>query len=492
MAPPKTYRDYDSFDAYVDNILLKRSSKEGMFAVWNQECADTEALIALLRLYRDQLKKEGASEELLKRVGRYSGLIYGVRTAGTHETMKQMLKAASDFNRFLQSDAGNGVNHFSRILRLASQRGNDLAQVGSGFRALSKGLELGLELDPDKLYTGPGCERNKVSGLLPEEEIVREKNADKKAAPGSWVKRPENRKYYEMHQNYAPGKEIDKLSIPELEALDQNEAQLPEVQTAGVENNAMSRPAKDWIVQFQTTHDVYEARRDPQGNKIPRTDWLLRLLAVRSLVGAEPGDKSFYRKSISFQAVKQRAEELAREPEVKSFLDNLKRKPSAYASTMENARKGTGSGLDRMVKLYVAANGLAPQGKLMKRYLPSAEQRVDCQKYVLKNKAEKREDKLDCVSQIIASRLAVSARRGGLTGMDDRMKNAPDSEAFAQCRKLTRDALEKLAPAELGSLLTVAQAGHGGKMLERFTALTRIDAQNWQGKVREQQGPRIE
>ena len=44
--------------------------------------------------------------------------------------------------------------------------------------------------------------------------------------------------------------------------------------------------------------------------------------------------------------------------------------------------------------------------------------------------------------------------------------------------------------------LTVAldkpQAGHGGKMLERFTALTRIDAQNWQDKVREQQGPRIE
>lgn len=56
MAPPKTYQNYDSFDAYVDSILLKRNSKEGMFAVWNQECADTEALIVLLRLYRDQLR----------------------------------------------------------------------------------------------------------------------------------------------------------------------------------------------------------------------------------------------------------------------------------------------------------------------------------------------------------------------------------------------------------------------------------------------------
>ncbi len=65
MAPSKTYKDYASFDAYVDGILMKRSSGEGMFAVWNQQSADAESLIPLLRRYADRLEKEKCTSEAL-------------------------------------------------------------------------------------------------------------------------------------------------------------------------------------------------------------------------------------------------------------------------------------------------------------------------------------------------------------------------------------------------------------------------------------------
>ncbi len=66
------------------------------------------------------------------------------------------------------------------------------------------------------------------------------------------------------------------------------------------------------------------------------------------------------------------------------------------------------------------------------------------------------------------------------------------AEDFSQCRDLARAELNKLRPAELRSLQELAKSGHGGKMLERFSAMTQINAQNWRDKAREQQEPRIE
>ena len=445
MAPPKTFRDYISFDAYADSIFLKREGRTGMFGLATQESADAEIIINLLRRYSTQLEKERAPQALIDQIRSFAGTLYSVKAAGKPEHMKKALTQLKNFNLFLQSDVGSGVNHYSRLLRLAKEKGFELAQIGRGFRSITESLELGLTLDQEDVRDGPETQPYKVGELLPAEEIV---------------------------------------PAPE-------EQPLQPLRQRAVVNRTLEKPAKDWIKQFQTTNDIYELRRDQAGNPVPKTDWLLRLLAVRSLVNARPGDKSFHTTMLSLQQIDQRAALLAQDPDMQAFLRDVK-SPDYYTSVLEAAKKGTGSGLDTKLKRYFAFFGMAPRGELMTRYLPSAELRVDCQKYVLKNKAEKREDKLDCVSQIIASRLTVGARRGGLTGMDDRMKNAPDSEAFAQCRKLTRDALEKLAPAELGSLLNLSQAGHGGKMLQRFTALTRIDAQNWQDKVREQQGPRIE
>ena len=34
---PRTAKDYESFDAYVSSILLKRDNREGMFAGWTQD-----------------------------------------------------------------------------------------------------------------------------------------------------------------------------------------------------------------------------------------------------------------------------------------------------------------------------------------------------------------------------------------------------------------------------------------------------------------------
>lgn len=122
-----------------------------MFAVRNQQSADAESLIPLLRRYADRLEKEKCTSEALpEKIMKYADLIYKPKAAQTHKQMKQVLTALSDFNTFLQSDAGNGVNHFSRLLRMASMDGYDLAQVSSGFRSFSESLELGLELDPTR------------------------------------------------------------------------------------------------------------------------------------------------------------------------------------------------------------------------------------------------------------------------------------------------------------------------------------------------------
>ena len=439
MAPPKTFRDYISFDAYADSIFLKREGRTGMFGLATQESADAEIIINLLRRYSTQLEKERAPQALIDQIRSFAGTLYSVKAAEKPEHMKKALTSLKNFDLFLQSDVGSGVNHYSRLLRLAKEKGFELAQIGRGFRSITDSLELGLTLDQEDVRDGPETEPYKVSELLPAEEVV---------------------------------------PAPE-------EQPLQPLRQRAVVNRTLEKPAKDWIKQFQTTNDIYELRRDQAGNPVPKTDWLLRLLAVRSLVNARPGDKSFYQRPLSLRDINTRAEALANDPDMKDFLESVRKKSAVYEATMQYARKGTGSGLDSWVKKYMAVNGLAPRGELMSRYLPSAELRVDGMKVLLKKRNAELPDKLDCVSQIIAARLTVDARRGGFTGMDERMKNAPASEDFIQCRDLAKRALEKLNPGQINRLLEVARDGHGGKMLERFSEMTQINAQNWRERANE-------
>ncbi|MBR7011049.1 MAG: hypothetical protein IKI02_09100 [Oscillospiraceae bacterium] len=324
-----------------------------------------------------------------------------------------------------------------------------------------------------------------MNELLPDEETFREKEEDRQAAPGTWIQRPEKRREYKYYRDYSEQNDIDTNQDldSEEDASEDGSEHLDEPQFISAEERALSKTAKDWIRQFQSTHDRYEARRDQQGNRIPKTDWLLRLLAVRSLVNARPGDKSFYGRMLSIEDVNRRAEALAQDPDMRKFLESLKASPAVYASAVEYAEKGAGSGLDTWVKKYMAVKGLAPTGMLMARYLPSAELRVDAMKVLLKKRGTSPENRLDFVSQIVASRLTLDARRGGFTGMDERMKEAPGSEDFMQCRDAAKAALEKLSPNQLNGLLRKAQEGHGGKLLESFSELTGVNAANWRDQA---------
>ena len=86
---PKTAKDYESFDAYVSSILLKRDNREGMFAGWTQESADTEQMIPLLRQYKAQLERENAPEALINQVDRFSKAVYAPKAVSTHKAMSK-------------------------------------------------------------------------------------------------------------------------------------------------------------------------------------------------------------------------------------------------------------------------------------------------------------------------------------------------------------------------------------------------------------------
>ena len=92
---PRTAKDYESFDAYVSSILLKRDNREGMFAGWTQESADTEQLIPLLLQYKAQLERENAPEALINQVDRFSKAVYApkARSSRSHSRKQPRVRA---------------------------------------------------------------------------------------------------------------------------------------------------------------------------------------------------------------------------------------------------------------------------------------------------------------------------------------------------------------------------------------------------------------
>ena len=172
--------------------------------------------------------------------------------------------------------------------------------------------------------------------------------------------------------------------------------------------------------------------------------------------------------------------------EIVKFLQAMKARPNMYATTIPVARTGHGGALEKWFRDYIALNGLAPRDPLLQRYLPTAEHRVRIQQEHLIYRANTPEKQQNCLVQIIGSRMAVSAKRGGFTGMDNAMKKVPDSETFLQCCELAREGLQRVPQEKMAQLLEEAREGHGGKMMESFSKLTQITTQNWRGRPVEQ------
>ena len=487
---PRTAKDYESFDAYVSSILLKRDNREGMFAGWTQESADTEQLIPLLRQYKAQLERENAPEALINQVDRFSKAVYAPKAVSTHKAMKEVLEVFSDFNAFLQSDEGNGVNHYSRLMNLAEENGYDLDQIRSGLLSISNSLELGLELDAKKVYSGPDYERFKVNDNIRDVQQYQEKSKETEA--GAWINRPEKQKEYQFIRDYENRRE----PIPDMPELEENErgSDAPNLKEAGqapeeipfLVKNAFYRPAKEWINRFQETQDLYTAPKERPWDREPKMEWLLRIMAVRSLVNAKPGDNKNLKQEISIKDINRRAKELSEVKEVKQFFSAIRKNSAKYDRTIEIAKSGTGAAFETWFRDYVATNGLAPKSPLMDRYLPSAEQRVNIMQQKMRHKCPTLQDQKDCLTQIIASRLAVNAKRGGMfTGMDEQMKNAPKGETYEQCLELANKAVNQMNKTALRRLIKESVDGHGGKMLDTFTNMTGITTQNWKGKINE-------
>ena len=489
---PRTVKDYESFDAYVSSILLKRDNREGMFAGWTQESADTEQLIPLLRRYRDQLQQEKASPELTRQVDRFSKAVYAPKAVSGHKGMKEVLEVFADFNAFLQSDAGGGINHYSRLMKLAQEGGYDLDQVRSGLISLSNSLELGLEIDAKKVYSGPEYDRFKINDNIRAEAPYEEQSKETEA--GAWIKRPEKAKEYEFLRDY----ENRQAPIPDMPELEQNgpddlrgaynkvEPGMKADEVPFPVKNAFYKPAKEWIRRFQENEDLYTAPKSTPWAREPKMDWLLRIMAVRSLVNATPGDNKNLKQEISIKDINKRAKELSEVSEVKQFFNSIKRHTGFYEKTIDIAKSGTGAALDTWFRDYIATNGLAPKGELMDRYQPSSEQRINIMQQKMKVRCETLKDQKDCLTQIIASRMAVNAKRGGIfSGMDEQLKIAPSGETYEDCLDLANKAVSQMNRQALRRLIKESVDGHGGKMMESFSSMTGITTQNWSAKLEE-------
>lgn len=510
MAPPKTRKDYVSFDAYVDSILLKHDMQKGMFAMNSPASGDVEQLILLLRKYRTKLKEEEAPQRLLDKVKKYSQTVYAAEVSNTHEGMAKVLDALSDFNDFLQSDAGNEVNHYSRILNFAKRNGFDVDRIQRGLRIFSEGLELGLELDPVQVRSGPGYGQFVIGPFMPEEypyvtdkeekQPVQKTEQKRKNIPQAPKK--EQKQLFEIDTSRKPEPKNSLIGMDEklpvgdkplpvrAKLLRDEDEILPDDSVLPREHVLLQKgyyPAKEWIRRFQNTKDIYSRAQNRPGELVAKPDWLLRIMAVRSLVNAKPGDQESLKQVLRMEDIHRRAEELRALPEVKDFLQAMQERPDRYQATISFARQGYGSALDKWFRDYITTNGLIPREPLLQRYLPTAEYRVHIMQERLLYRAVRPDIRQECLIQIIGSRMAVGAKRGGFTGMDSAMKRVPDSETLLKCCELAKEGLKRVPPQKIDKLLEEATEGHGGKMMENFSKITQITTQNWREKLNSQQ-----
>lgn len=229
--------------------------------------------------------------------------------------------------------------------------------------------------------------------------------------------------------------------------------------------------ASDWITAVQR-----EAFRPEPNSQEQKVEWAEMIIAVRSLADSVRHSKdNLLTKSFTEKEVRDRMDQLRENEGYSEFINALAHSPQMYANAFKAGTRHHGGGLDDMLKTYLAMNCKLDNNGVMARFRPTAKENIETmQKHLetlikAKDSPNKKEEILDCMSHILASRDVVGAERGGIGKPDERLNQTLDAHQYSYRVGVEKRELEKISKSlvtnrEFNNLVSLAVKGHGGAM----------------------------
>lgn len=233
-----------------------------------------------------------------------------------------------------------------------------------------------------------------------------------------------------------------------------------------------------WIKKLRSPENLYKRNPETRTKELDVTK-LACIMAARDLANSVRGEKAnLVNKNLRPGQIRARAAELANQPDFNNFILKIRSDPELQRKAISAVGEGHGGGLDDLFSEYLArkAPGELPVSPELKRWAPSALQRIEGLQEQLRQgnldefQAKKR------VAEIIAARKLVGARRAGfLQHADQRLNQKLTDPAKLNAKAGDLETcLNMLTSDQIQDLARQAKEGHGGAMLESFKKLNTV------------------
>lgn len=259
------------------------------------------------------------------------------------------------------------------------------------------------------------------------------------------------------------------LAAEKRDAMDAGARQAYEKDKAQLRNNVIARRIRNKLLEAGQDEDFRKAFLDDQmPTAQDREQYYL----------AHNREADLVNKNLSPGQIRARAAELANQPDFNNFILKIRSDPALQRKAISAVGEGHGGGLDDLFSEYLArkAPGELPLSEDLKRWAPSALQRIEGLQEQLRQgnldefQAKKR------VAEIIAARKLVGARRAGfLQHADQRLNQKLTDPAKLNAKAGDLETcLNMLTSEQIQDLARQAKEGHGGAMLESFKKLNTV------------------
>ena len=233
-----------------------------------------------------------------------------------------------------------------------------------------------------------------------------------------------------------------------------------------------------WIKKLRSAENLY--KQNPKtGTKELDVTKLAGIMAARDLANSVRGEEAnLVNKNLSPGQIRARAAELANQPDFNNFILKIRSDPELQRKAISAVGDGHGGGLDDLFSEYLArkAPGELPVSPELKRWAPSALQRIEgLQEQLRQGDLDEFQTKKR-LAEIIAARKLVGARRAGTFHHADERLN----KKLTEPKKLNAKAgdletcLNMLTSDQIQNLARMAKDGHGGAMLEHFKTMNTV------------------
>lgn len=404
---PRPVRNEAEKAAYQNRMMNKLKKGEGLFDPDSKESKAVAALRNALQGYSLKLMNQKASDQC----NELRSAMYNMNNEIRFSDKLEKLQGLSDF---LSADAGDDKTHYEKLVEsgeaFSTNRsfGASKAQIDLALKALSDTLELGFQV---------GDLSKERAEQLKSEEIAREEEAQKKTA-------------------------------------------------------------QEWIEEFRGNPVL-------KRNGVPdTTGWLENIMAVRSLADSKRHSAATLKnEKFSLEQIEERRFMLREEGPFSAFVDHLQTNGEAYELASKCAHHGHGGRLDDLMTTFLLNAehdyDILNEG-LLARYNITAKKQIELDQDMLKqlnavkDKGDKREQmqnrniRIQALSEIIGSRMAVNAGRGSLLGGDEKLNEKLKPDAFRNAADHAEQLLERMDDKTVDNLSKLAEKGHGGKMMLAF------------------------